>query len=126
MKPSMPLTDEHQLFAADDPVDRFAPDADAAALDARPERVGLTQDWVLGRLREVAERCLQHEAVRDRKGDPTGEYTFNVTGANKALELIGRHLGMFAERQAGQNPNFAVSAEPLSDEEWEKRHGRPA
>ena len=122
----MSVTDQHQPCAGDDPDDHFEPAAGAAAQDARPERAGLTQDWVLGRLREVAERCLQHEAVRDRKGDPTGEYTFNVTGANKALELIGRHLGMFAERQAGQNLNFAVSAEPLSDEEWEKRHGRPA
>lgn len=69
-----------------------------AAQDARSERTELTQDWVLDRLKEVTERCMQHEAVLDREGNATGEYTFNATGANKAIELIGKHLGMFKDK----------------------------
>jgi len=68
------------------------------AQEARSARVELTQDWVLDRLREVTERCMQHEAVLDREGNPTGEYTFNASGANKAIELIGKHLGMFKDK----------------------------
>lgn len=68
-----------------------------AAQAARSERVELTQDWVLDRLREVTERCMQHEAVLDHEGNPTGEYKFNASGANKAIELIGKHLGMFKD-----------------------------
>jgi phage terminase small subunit len=65
---------------------------------ALASRTHLTQDWVLERLKEVAERSLQHEAVLDHNGEPTGEYTFQHSGANRALELIGKHLGMFKER----------------------------
>lgn len=73
-------------------------EAVAAGQEARSARVELTQDWVLDRLREVTERCMQHEAVLDQEGNPTGEYKFNAAGANKAIELIGKHLGMFKEK----------------------------
>ena len=59
---------------------------------AQPE---LTPDWAPEQLREVAERCLQHEPVTDRKGNPTGEYSFNVGGALTLQRLRGKHLGMF-------------------------------
>jgi phage terminase small subunit len=59
---------------------------------------GLDPIWVLGQLRVVAERCLQGVPVRDRSGQETGEWSFNASGATRALELIGKHLGMFSER----------------------------
>jgi phage terminase small subunit len=58
----------------------------------------MDQQWVLKKLREVAERCLQAEPVLDKDGKPTGEFTFNASGANRALELIGKQQGMFADR----------------------------
>ena len=33
----------------------------------------------------------------EQKLVPTGEYQFDSSGANKATELIGKHLGMFKE-----------------------------
>jgi len=78
------------------------------AQEARSERTQVTQDWVLTRLASVVERCLQAEPVLDRKGDrvlietPLGDevpaYTFNAAGANGALGLLGKHLGMFTEK----------------------------
>lgn len=52
--------------------------------------------WVLKSAAAVFERCMQAEPVRDREGNETGEYTFNAAGANKALELIGKHIGVKA------------------------------
>jgi len=79
-----------------------------AAQDDRSDRVEITQDWVLSRLASVAERCLQAEPVYDRKGDrvmvetPDGDeapaFTFNAAGANGALGLLGKHLGMFKDK----------------------------
>lgn len=66
-------------------------------IDERAEKTGLSAQWVLDRLQEIVERCMQHEAVRDRQGEPTGEYKFDSSGANKSLELIGRHLKMFTD-----------------------------
>ena len=68
----------------------------------RSERAGLDADYVLDRLVEVVERCLQHEAVLLQNGDrlmietPDGEiaaaFTFQSAGANRALELLAKHL----------------------------------
>lgn len=73
----------------------------------RAKRAGLDQDYVLERLMEVVERCLQHEAVRMHDGSrlmietPEGEvaaaFTFQSAGANRALELLGKHMRLFAE-----------------------------
>jgi len=67
------------------------------------ERNMLTVEWVLNNLKYVTERCLQQQAVLDREGNNTGEYKFEHTGANKSLELIGKHLGMFTDRIESHN-----------------------
>lgn len=62
-------------------------------------------EYVRSRLKEVVERCMQQvpvmEKIRGEGGKtelaPTGEYKFDAGGANKALELLGKHLGMFSE-----------------------------
>ena len=69
------------------------------AMQQRAERTELTQDWIIERLVANAERCMQAEPVLDREGKKTGEYTFQAAGANRALELLGKHLGMFADIQ---------------------------
>jgi len=55
---------------------------------------GLDREWVITRFMQVAERCMQAEPVRDREGNPTGEYTFNATGANQALSGLGDVLSL--------------------------------
>ena len=62
--------------------------------------------WVLKQAKKVHERCMQTEAVTDRKGDPVftknadGDvvpaYTFEAAGANKSLEIIGKHIDVQA------------------------------
>lgn len=64
---------------------------------ARAERTEITQDWVLGRLVDNANRAMQLEPVKDSLGRETGEYQYQGAVANKALELIGKHLGMFKD-----------------------------
>lgn len=66
----------------------------------RAEENKISADWVLKRLIEVAERSMQAEEVMTfdyglKKMVGTGEYTFDSNGANKALELIGKHIGLF-------------------------------
>jgi phage terminase small subunit len=85
------------------------------SIDRRTARVEVDQDWVLSRLALIAERCLQHVPVQDRHGNPVlvetpdGElaaaYTFQANGATRALELLGKHLGLFPSRSevAGQD-----------------------
>lgn len=68
----------------------------------RQARTEITADYVLSNLKLVAERCLQQEAVteyRDGEMVETGEFKFEHSGANKSLELLGKHLGLFVERR---------------------------
>jgi phage terminase small subunit len=70
-----------------------------AALQAlrqdRTERLQLDADWIVQRLAQIVERCLQSVAVVDRDGRPTGVYTFDSAGALGALRLLGMRLGMW-------------------------------
>ena len=102
------------------------------AMEERSERTGITQDWVLDNLRSITERCMQVEPVTDSKGKPVfvenadgnevPAFTFNSTGANRALELIGKHLGMFVERKEHTGKDGGpIQYENIDVEEARKR-----
>jgi phage terminase small subunit len=78
------------------------------------EKTAISKSWVLEALRENYERAMQHEAVLDREGEPTGEYTYQGNVANKALELIGKELGMFVDRK---DIRISKPIEELTDDE---------
>jgi phage terminase small subunit len=61
--------------------------------------------YVLTRLRENVERSMTAEPVRDSDGNPTGEYRYEGSVANKALELLGKHLGLFVDRTELSGPD---------------------
>lgn len=67
---------------------------------------GLTISWVINRFKEISDRCMQavpvmifdpvaKEVVQKRDGDGQGVWEFDSSGANKATEMIGKHLGAF-------------------------------
>ena len=70
----------------------------------RARRVEVTQDYVLSNLVEVVERTMQWAPVLDRKGEQVTDeegravWTFDAKGANRALELLGKHLGIFTDK----------------------------
>jgi phage terminase small subunit len=71
------------------------------AQEKRSERTKITQDWVIGNLRAIVERCLGAVPVMTKiNGEwvESGEWKFDSSGANRALELIGKHLGAFVDK----------------------------
>jgi phage terminase small subunit len=69
----------------------------------RAKKLELDANWVLQRLKDISDRCMQAEPVlefdyEEKKLVETGEYKFDSNGANKATELIGKHLGMFKDK----------------------------
>ena len=69
----------------------------------RIEEVKIDAQWVLRQAVKVHERCMQAEPVTDRDGAPIGEYKFEHSGANKALEIIGKHVDVKAFEGEGSN-----------------------
>jgi len=74
--------------------------------DKRSTRTEITQDYVLRGLQEVAERCLQRvpvmkwdynerQMVQVKDDDDNNVWQFDSAGANRAFELLGKHVGVF-------------------------------
>ena len=82
---------------------RLLKNAEIAAEIARKqaetaEKLQLSHEWVIQRLMDNHDRAMQLVPVLDREGNETGEFRYEGNVANKALELIGKHLGTFADR----------------------------
>ena len=84
-----------QLEQRDDFVGRHV-GPDAAETRAMLDTLGLDS---LDQLVENVKMAKQAEPVLDHEGKPTGEYRQNLPAANKALELLGKELGMFVDRK---------------------------
>jgi len=69
------------------------------------EDAGITRVQVLLDAQTIKQRCMQAEPVLDRKGNPTGDYVFDSTGANKANEFLGKYLRIAPERHELSGPN---------------------
>ena len=59
------------------------------------EEFKIDASWVLKAAKKVHDRCMQTEPVMVG-GEPTGEYKFEAAGANKSLEIIGKHIDVQA------------------------------
>jgi phage terminase small subunit len=68
-------------------------------VQAVTEKTAVSKAWVLEQLVDVIRKAKQDVEVYDRQGRPTGEYVFQGMVANKALELVGKELGMFVDRK---------------------------
>lgn len=81
------------------------------------ETVNIDAAWVLKSAKKVYDRCMQEEQVTDREGAATGEYKFEHSGANKALEIIGKHVDVkaFDNEQKGPSDSLADSVNKLID-----------
>lgn len=87
----------------------------------RSENTKVTADYVVKGLQEVAERCLQKKPVMVFNGqymeqatDEEGNnvWQFDSSGANKALELLGKHTGIF-EKDNSQKKDEAISSDAI-------------
>lgn len=71
----------------------------AAVTEKAVKKLEISKEWVLEQLVENVKMAKQAEPVCDEEGNPIGEYKQNLAAGNKALELIGKELGMFVDRK---------------------------
>ena len=80
------------------------------------ERVEIDRAWVLERLVENVERSMQAAAVKNAEGEAIGEYAYQGNVANKALELLGKEIGMFVDRKEVRTGKLdAIEDDQLDD-----------
>jgi len=58
----------------------------------------VTVEWILQKLRENLAMAMTAQPTFDKKGEPTGAFTYQGSVANKALELLGKNIGMFRDK----------------------------
>ena len=61
----------------------------------KQDRSEINADFVLKGLRRNLERSMQEVPVLDGEGVPVGVFTYQGNVANRALELLGKNIGMF-------------------------------
>jgi len=96
----------------------------------REKRVEIDADWVLLSAKQVFDRCMQHEKVTDKQGEPVLDndgcpiYKFEPNAANKSLEIIGKHVKVRAFEKEKETTIVTNNIMPVpvcdSVEEWEK------
>ena len=69
------------------------------------KRLGISQDFVVLEMLDTYKSCREATPVKEWDYDAgefveTGKYQFDSKGALKALEMIGKHLGMFDKKSA--------------------------
>lgn len=74
-------------------------------------KLGVDAAWIISRLKEVAERCMTAEPVMTKvngESIESGEYKFDASGANRALELLGKHVGIFEKDNEQKDRSIVV------------------
>jgi len=85
------------------------------ALAIAVKETGISKGWIMERLKENVERAMTLKPIFDKDGTYTGMLEYNGHVANKALELLGREIGMFVERHE------VTLAQKLADMPEDKR-----
>lgn len=86
----------------------------AACQNQLREKTQITQEWVVNRLKEISDRCMQAEPVMvyiDGEYVESGEFKFDSSGANKSTELLGKHIGIFEKDNRQKSINLGLDSE---------------
>lgn len=59
---------------------------------------GITVEYILNGLKENFERSMQYREVTDKEGNGTGEFVYRGDVANRSLEMMGKHIGMWKDK----------------------------
>ena len=69
--------------------------------------------WVIRHLKHNALMAMRGDPVFDRRGQPTGNFRPDRHAANRALELLGRSVGLFIEKvEVGVPGDFSQMSDP--------------
>jgi hypothetical protein len=75
-----------------------------ALIRQKSEHMMVGPDWVVMKWMEVLDRCMQATPVRDKKGEPTGEWQFDSRGAGAVLHDMANYFNMFNKTKRESKP----------------------
>ena len=111
---------------------KFALKVDAQ-IRARQKKAAIDAADILLFTKKIYDRCMQEEPVLDKDGNPTGEYTFDSSGANKAVKTMGDHITVRAfvgnKDDVPEIPpsefEWKVTVVHMTKDEFDRGNGKP-
>ena len=79
----------------------------------RSERVKYSQDELMRDILEVKNRCMQASPVIDKEGNETGIWKFDSNGANKALDMLAKHVGFYETDNKQKGYSVVINREAV-------------
>ena len=79
----------------------------------RSERVKYSQDELMRDILEVKNRCMQANPVLDKEGNETGVWKFDSNGANKALDMLAKHVGFYETDNKQKGYSVVINREAV-------------
>jgi phage terminase small subunit len=84
------------------------------------EKTGITTEFVINGLREIADRCMQKvpvmkwdygtkQMVQEQDENGNDIWMFDSQGANRAMELLGKHTGAFEADNNQRRPAIQIN-----------------
>lgn len=77
------------------------------ATEMAAERLSIDREWVM--------RALCEDRLKAQAAEQMG-------ASIRALELLGKEIGMFVERTENTNVQHVISSEPLTPDEWARKY----
>jgi phage terminase small subunit len=90
-------------------------------MEKRAEKLEITAEYVLGKIKDTVERCSQAFELSDKEGRRLGIFQFDANAVLKGCELLGKHKKLFTDKIESSGPNGGpiryADLSSLSDEQ---------
>lgn len=89
------------------------------------QAVGITPEVIMQCLWANYQAAFKGQPMVDRYGNPTGATQQKIGDANRALELLGKQLGMFADVKVNTTPDAWAELQGYLARHIEQRTNKP-
>jgi len=67
-------------------------------MDKRAQKVEITAENILNSILDIRDTCAQKFDIKDTEGNVIGKSIYDINGALKSNELLGKHLKLFTDK----------------------------
>ena len=67
-------------------------------MNKRAQKVEITAENILNSILDIRDTCAQKFDIKDTEGNVIGKSIYDINGALKSNELLGKHLKLFTDK----------------------------
>ena len=74
------------------------------------EKHDVSKDWIINQLKNIIAKSSQAEMITDSQGGNSGEFKYDSSGVNKALDTLNKMMGYYAAEKREHSGELAVKS----------------